>query len=121
MSNLPFEVELLADRVNNCVLQWGCCKVKTYNLIIRSCCCLLINCPDGDGLCCCGCCKGEVNDGGACSISVVVGGGVFFVKEFEFVGVGPVNDCFCSFWCFDCRVPPLMMGIEVSCNDGMLG
>ena len=74
-----FEVELLADRVDNCVLQCGGCKVKTNNLMIRSYYCLLINCPAGDGLCCCGRCKGEVKDGGACSISVVVGGGVLLL------------------------------------------
>ena len=79
------------------------------------------NCPAGDGLCCCGGCKGEVKDGGACSISVVVGRSVFFVKELEVVGVGPVNDCLCSFSCSDCRVPPLVMGIEVSSNAGMRG
>ena len=111
----------MADRVNNCVLQWGGCKVKTNNLMIRSCCCLLINCSAGDGLCCSGGCKGEVKDGGACSISVVVGRGVFCIKELEVVAVCPVNDYLCSFWCFDCRVPPLVMGIEVSSNDGMLG
>ena len=68
-----------------------------------------------------GVCKGEVKDGGACSISVVVGGGVVFVKELEVVGVCTVDDCRCTFRCFDCRVPPLVMGIEVSSNDGMLG
>ena len=103
------------------MLQWSGCKVKTNNLVIRSCCCLLINCRAGDGLCCCGGCKGEVKDGGACYISVVVGGGVFFVKELEVVGGCQVNDCLCSFWYFDCRVTPLMKGIEVSSNDGILG
>ena len=83
------------------MLQWGGCKVKTNNLMIRSCCCLLINCPAGDELCCCAGCKGEVKDGGAGSISEVVGGGVFFVKELEVVRVCPVDDCLCSFWCFD--------------------
>ena len=48
-------------------------------------------------------------------------GSIFLIKELEVVGVCPVNDCLCSFWCFDCTVPPLMMGIEVSSNDGMLG
>ena len=89
--------------------------------MVRSCCCLIINYPAGDGLCCCGGWKGEVKDGGTGSISIVVGGGVFFVKELEVVGVCPVDDCLCTFWCFDCRVPPLVMGIEVSSNDGMLG
>ena len=97
-----FEIELLADGVDNCVVQGGGCKVKTNNLMVRSCCCLIINCQVGDGLCCCGGCQGKVNDGGACSISVVVGGGVFFVKELEVVGVYPVDDCLCTFWCFDC-------------------
>ena len=96
-----FEIELLADRVGNCVQQWGGCKVKTNYLMVRSCCCLIINCPAGNGLCCCGGCKGEVKDGGAGSISVVVGGGVFLVKESEVVGVCPVDDYLCSFWCFD--------------------
>ena len=103
------------------MLQWGGCKVKTNNLMISSCCGLLIYCTAGDRLCCFGGCKGEVKDRGACSISVVVGGGVFFIKELEVVGVGPVNDCLCLFGCFDCRVPPLMMAIEVSSNSGMLG
>ena len=103
------------------MLQVGGCKVKTNNLMVRSCSCLIINCPASAGLCCSRGCKGEIRDGGACSISVVVGGGVFFVKELEVVGVCPVDDCLCTFWCFDFRVPPLMMGIEVSSNDGMLG
>ena len=112
---------MFADGVVNCVLQVGGYKVKTNNLMVRSCCCLIINCPAGDRLCCCGGCKVEVKDGGACSIFIVVGGGVFFVKELEVVGVCPVDDCLCTFWCFDCRVPPLVMGIDVSSNDGMLG
>ena len=116
-----FEIELLADEVDICVLQWGACKVKTNNLMVRSCCCLIINCPAGDELCYCEGCKAEVKDGGACSISVVVGGGVFFVKELEVVGVSPGDVCLCSFWCLDCRVPALVIGIEVSSNDGMLG
>ena len=96
-----FEIELLADWVDNSVLLWGGCKVKTNDLMVRSYCCLIVNCSAGDGLCCCGGCRGEIKDGGAGSISVVVGGGVFFVKELEVVGVCPVDDCLCSFWCFN--------------------
>jgi hypothetical protein len=33
----------------------------------------------------------------SCSIPVVVCRGVFFVEELEVVGVGPVDDGFCSF------------------------
>ena len=112
---------MLADGVDNCVFQWGSFNVKINNFMVRSYCCLIINCPTGDGLCCCGGCKGEVNDGGACYISVVVGGGIFFAKELEVVIVCPANNFLCTFWCFDCRVPPLMLGIEVASNDGMPG
>ena len=63
--------------------------------------CLIINCPAGNGLCRCRGCKGEVKDGGAYSISVVVGRSDFFVKELEVVGVCPMDDCLWSFWFFD--------------------
>ena len=116
-----FDIELLADGVDNCVLKEGGCKVRTNNLMVTSCCYLITNCLAGDGLCCCGGYKGEVKDRGACSISVVVGGGVFFVKELVVVGVCLVDHCFCTFWCFDCRVLLLVMGIDVASNDGMLG
>ena len=54
-------------------------------------------------------------------MSVVVCGGVVFIKELEVVVVCSLNDYLSSFSCFDCRVPPLMMGFEVFSIDGMLG
>ena len=73
----------------------------------------IIDCPTSYGVSRRGCCKGEVKDGGACSISVVVGRSVFFVDQLEVVHIGPVDDRICVFGCFDVGVPPWMIGMEV--------
>ena len=47
----------------------------------------------------------------------MVCGSVLFIDQLKVVGVGPVDDGFCSFGCLDIRVPPRVMCIEVSNND----
>ena len=85
--------------------------------MVRSSSCLVINSPTGYGVSGRGCCKSEVKDGGACSISVVVCRNVLFIDKLEVVCVGPVDDRIRAFGCFDIGVPPWMMGIEVTYSN----
>ena len=62
-------------------------------------------------------CSSDLEDRCACSISVVVCGSVLFIDQLNVVGVGPVDDGFCSFGCLDIGVPPRVMCIAVSYND----
>ena len=86
--------------------------------MVRYCSCLIVNCPTGYGVGGRGCCKGEIKDGGACSIPVVVCRNVFFIDQLQVVHVGPVDDRICAFGCLNLGVPPRMMGIEVTHSNG---
>ena len=61
-----------------------------------------------------------IKDGCAGSITVVVCWSVFFLDQLKVVGVGPVDDGFCSFGCLDVGVPPRVMCIEVPYNNSFL-